>query len=106
MSNAVLTLTYADSTPSFPEGTVIDHIVVGITDTSASPPVSSTTNVAPGTTSPITFLNVAPGTYTASAQAVDASGAALGGAATTTFTVAAPTTVSLSLPASITATVA
>ena len=102
MTNEVLTIAYADSSPTFPAGSAVASIVVSITDTSASPPVSVSQTVAPGTAS-ITFPNVAVGDYTASAQAVDASGAALGSPATTTFTVSAPATISLSLPVTLSA---
>ena len=100
MTDSVATITYALSDPTFPASAVVDHIVVSIADAALTPPVSVSQSIPPGTTT-ATFANVAPGTYTASAQAVDATGVALGAAATTTFTVAAPATISLSLPASI-----
>ena len=100
MTDSVVSITYADSAATFPAGTVVDHIVVSIADTAASPPVLVSQNV-PAATATVTFANVAPGTYTATAQAVDATGAALGAAATATFTVAAPATISVSLPASV-----
>ena len=51
-----------------------------------------------------TFTDVAPGSYTASAQAVDAAGADLGAAAVSAeFTIAAP--VSVDVPSVVTVTV-
>ena len=97
MSNAVATIAYALSAPTFPAGSAVANVVVSITDTSVTPPVATTQTVADGTTT-VTFANVAVGSYTASAQAVDATGAALGPAATTTFTITAPATIALSLP--------
>jgi hypothetical protein len=100
MTDSVVSIVYAVSAPTFPAGTVVDHIAVSIADAAVTPPVLVTQNVAPDTAT-VTFTNVAPGTYTATAQAQDASGSALGTAVTTTFTVTAPATISLSLPASI-----
>ena len=101
MTDRIATITYALSAPTFPVGTTVDHIVVSISDTAVSPPILVSQNVPVGTTS-VTFSNVAPGAYTASAQAEDATGAALGAAVTTTFTVDQPSTISLSLPSAIT----
>lgn len=100
MTDSVASITYALSAPTFPAGTVVDHIAVSISDPALSPPVSVTQNVAPDTAS-VTFANVAPGTYTASAVAQDATGAALGVAVTVSFTVSAPATIALSLPSAI-----
>ena len=97
MSNAVATLTYAD-VPGFPAGSVVDHVDVSITNTATS--AVTTQHVAPGTAA-VTFSNVDPGSYTASAQALDGSGNTLGTAVTASFSITAPGTVSLSLPASL-----
>jgi hypothetical protein len=101
MSTAVLAITYQLSAPTFAAGTVIDHLAVSITG-SVTPVVSqSVSPLAPTAT----FANVVPDTYTASVQAMDASGNALGAPATTTFVVSAPATISLNLPSAVAVTV-
>lgn len=101
MSNAVLTITYA-KTSGFPAGSVVDHIAVSITDTTAVPPTSVTQNLPPDTGS-ATFVNVAPGSYTFSVSGQDVTGAVFGTPVTGTFTITAPATVTLSLPATASA---
>lgn len=97
MSNAVATLTYAD-VPGFPAGSVVDHVDVSIKDASGA---VTTQHVAPAATS-VTFENVAAGTYTASANGVDAGGNVLGTPLSATFTISAgPATISLSLPSTL-----
>jgi hypothetical protein len=96
MSTVVGTLTYAD-VPGFPAGTVVDHVVVSVSDTSVSPPTSTSQNVPPGTTS-VTFADLDAGSYTFQVSAVDSSGVALGTPITGSFTVTAPATVTLNLP--------
>jgi len=101
--NAAVTLAYAD-TPGFPAGSVVDHVFVMAT---ASNPANSPPPqiVAPGTDS-VTFDDLAPDTYQISAQAFPVTGPGFGQSATTSITIAAvgPVTVSLSLPASVSAT--
>ena len=96
MASAVLAITYAE-VPGFPAGSVVDHIVATVTGAA-----SSSQSVAPGTSS-VSF-SLAAGSYTFSVQAADASGAFFGSPVTGSFTITAPATVSLSLPASVTAT--
>lgn len=98
MSNAIASIVYTD-VPGFPAGSVVDHVVVTVTSSGAS----QSQNVPPGTTS-VTFENLADGDYTLSVAGVDASGNTLGTPATGSFTLSTgPTTVTLSLPASVTA---
>ena len=100
MATATLTITYGD-VPGFPAGTVLNAIIASLTETSVTPPVSTSQKVPPGTPS-IVFTDVDPGTYTMTVNGVDPSGAVLGSPFTGTFTITAPTTVTLSLPASVT----
>lgn len=99
MSNAVLTIGYAD-VPGFPPGSVVAHIVVLITNQSASPPASQSQVVAPGTVT-VNFDNLAEGDYSVSVQANAADGTPLGSPAIGTFKVAVPASVTLSLPTSV-----
>ena len=103
MSNLNLTVTYAQSAPTFLPGTVVDHIVASITDTSVTPP-TSVSQTLPATATLVTFPNVDPGVYTISVVAQDAANSNLGSPVTGTFTVTAPATISLSLPSAVTAT--
>ena len=65
----------------------VDHVVVSVTDSAGN---TQTQNISDGAAS-ATFSNVAIGSGTMSAQAVDAAGNAIGPAATGTFTATAPT---------------
>jgi len=98
MSTVIVTVA-TTSTP-FPAGTIAAGIVISIADQTLVAPQTVTS--APYTA---TFDNVAPGTYTATAQAVDHAGAPLGSAITSTsFTISAPD-VNVDIPQSITVTV-
>ena len=101
MSNEVLSIVYAD-VPGFAAGTVVSNVVVSIADTSVTPATTLTQTVAPGTAA-VTFPNLDAGSYTFSVAGVDAAGTVLGTAVTGTFVVAAPATISLSLPSTVTA---
>ena len=103
MSNAVLTVAYSD-VPGFPAGSAVASILVSVTDTSVTPPTAVTQTVSPGTTA-VTFANLAAGTYSVSVAAQDASNAVLGTPVTGTFDVPVPATVTLTLPASVSAVV-
>ena len=95
---STVTITVASQSEQFPAGTVSSGIVVTL---AGHDPVTLTS--AP---SVATFANVADGEYAITAQAVDASGVALGAAVTGSVTVAtAPATVSIDVPASLTVTV-
>lgn len=84
---------------AFPSGTVPAGIVISLSGGAIAP---QTVNAAPYSAS---FTDVAPGQYTASAQAVDASGNALGAAAVSAeFTIAAPD-VSIDIPQTVSVTV-
>lgn len=93
MSTVVVTL--ATQQQAFPAGTVAAGIVISL---SGGTIPAQTVTAAPYTAS---FADVAPGTYTATAQAVDASGNALGDPKVSAeFTVAAP--VMVDVPETIT----
>lgn len=104
MANAVFAVAYSD-VPGFAAGTVLDHVAVSISDTSAIPPTVTTQNVAPGTAS-VTFANLDVGSYTYTITNQDAANATLGSVVTGSFTVSAPATISLSLATGATVTVA
>lgn len=96
MSTVIVTVATA-STP-FPAGTVPAGIVITLSGGAVAP---QTVTAAPYSAS---FSDVVPGSYTASAQAVDASGNALGAAAVSAeFTVAAP--VNIDVPQTVNVTV-
>lgn len=97
--NLIESITYAPSAPTFPAGTVVDHILCTLTG-STTPAISQ--SVAPLTAS-VTFPNVPADSYTVTAQAMDATGAPLGTAVSTTITITAPATISLNLPSAVTA---
>jgi hypothetical protein len=99
MTQITGSVVYAD-VPGYPEGSVVDHILVTLT-ASGNAANSQSASVAPGTAS-VSFDNVQPDTYTASVQAFPATGAGYGTAvASNSIMVAAPVTVTLSLPASL-----
>jgi hypothetical protein len=84
---------------SAPAGTVVSGIVLTFTDSQGN---HQGTTLAPGAQpAPI---NLSPETYTATAQAVDASGNNIGPAATDSFVIAAPATITVSIPGTMTGT--
>lgn len=95
MSTTTINVSYAD-VGGFPAGSAVDHITVSISATQSQD--------VPAATASVSFADVAPGDYTATASAKDATGAVLGTPATASFTVVAPATVTLSLPATVTVT--
>lgn len=96
MSTVIVTLETVAT--SFPTGTIPAGIVITLVGSSVAP---QTVTAAPYSAS---FADVAPGQYTASAQAVDHAGAALGAAAVSAeFTIAAP--VMVDVPSVVTVTV-
>ena len=82
-----------------PAGTMVANIVLTFTDSQGN---HQGVTLAPGAQPGA--IDLAAGDYTATAQAVDASGAAIGSAATDSFTIAAPATVTVSIPVSMTGT--
>ena len=102
MSNAFLAVAYAP-VPGFPAGTTVASISATITGQAAGNTTPILQTGAPGVSS-IEFVNVVPDTYTYSVVAVTADGNPLGTAVTGTFTITAPTTVSLSLPSAVSVT--
>lgn len=95
MSTVVVTV--ATAVTQFPAGTAPAGIVITIPG-AAPQTIAASPYVA-------TFDNVAPGSYIASAQAVDTAGNPLGAASTSSqFEVVAPT-VGIDVPASISVTV-
>lgn len=94
MSTVIVTV--ATQSQSFPAGTVPAGIVISLSGGAIAP---QTITAAPYSAS---FSDVAPGTYTANAQAVAADGSALGAAAVSAeFTVAAPVMVDVPSTVSI-----
>ena len=92
---AVMAIVYAD-VANFPAGSVVANIVATVTGSAA--PVSQT--VPPGTSS-ISF-DLPPDTYNFSVAGVDASNNIFGTPVTGSFVIAAPNTVTLSLPSTVT----
>ena len=83
----------------FPAGTVAAGIVISLSGGVVPP---QTVTVAPYSAS---FADVAPGTYTAAAQAIASDGSALGAPAVSAeFTIAAPD-VNVDIPSTVTVTV-
>jgi hypothetical protein len=97
MSTVIVTV--ATQAQSFPAGTAAAGITITLVGAAVAP---QTVTAAPYSAS---FADVAPGTYTASAQAVDHAGNALGAAAVSeSFTIAAPD-VMVDVPATVSVTV-
>ncbi|MBN3757248.1 hypothetical protein G3N95_30200 [Paraburkholderia sp. Tr-20389] len=95
MANVIVTV--ATQQQAFPAGTAAAGIVITLVGASVAPQHIS---AAPYSAS---FSDVAPGTYTASAQAVDANGNPLGAAAVSAeFTIAAPVMVDVPQTVSVT----
>jgi len=97
--NANIAISYTD-VPGFPAGSVVDHIIVTVVGTANTLPNMQA--VPPGTAS-VSF-DLAADDYTVSAQGFPATGPGFGLAVSTTFTITAAATISLSLPASLAAT--
>ena len=101
--NAALSIAY-NSVAGFPAGSVVDHINVALTaknNTANTPPAK---NVAPGTAN-VTFTGLAPDTYQIAVQAMPATGSGFGTPASGSITITqVNTTISLSLPSTVTAT--
>ena len=105
MTTATLAIAFALQT--FPTGTTIADYEVTLTGTTTGAQPAQTLPASagvPGTPAAAVFPDLQPDSYTASCQAVDASGDDIGEPATTSFTVTAPTTVSLAIPTSISVT--
>lgn len=97
MANVIVTV--ATQQQAFPAGTAAAGLVITLVGASVAP---QHVTAAPYTAS---FADVAPGTYTASAQAVAADGSALGAAAVSeAFTIPAPD-VMVDVPATVTVSV-
>lgn len=94
-------ISYTD-VPGFPAGSIVDHIVVTVTGTAAGNTLPNMQAVPPGTAS-VTFDLIADD-YTVSAQGFAADGTGFGKPVSTTFTITAAATISLSLPATVSAT--
>ena len=95
--NPVAYITYSD-VGGFPAGTVVDHIVVALMDSTGK--VTESQQV-PAATSTVTFAGTyASGTYTIAAQGFGAASVPLASAAVSApFTITtAPVTITLSLP--------
>lgn len=99
-NTANIAITYAD-VPGFPEGTVLDHISVSVTDAAGT---SLTQTVAPGT-GEVDFPDLQAGNYAVVVVGNDASGAALGTPVQAGFIINGITTVTISLPSTVVASV-
>lgn len=86
------------NTPGFPAGSAVDHIRLEITGVATA---QTSQAVAVGVTT-VNYTFPAPDTYTVTVQAVAADGTLYGSPVSTTYVVAAPVTVTLSLPSSVT----
>ena len=98
MSNVVATFTTV--TQSFPAGTTFGNFLLTLTLENAPTPTTLTGTAAKGSTV-VEIQNVPAGTYSATLAAVDPTGVVLGTPQTGTVTVAAPATVSINVPASL-----
>lgn len=95
---ATVIVSIATQQQAFPAGTAAAGIVITLVGASVAPQHISASPYS------ASFSDVAPGTYTASAQAVDANGNALGAAATSApFTIEAP--VMVDVPQTVTVSV-
>lgn len=101
-STVTLALTFAPQ--SFPVGTALGSIVASLTGSAAGNTTPITQTVAAGTAS-IVFSAVVPDTYAISVQQQDGNGNALGAAVTGSVVVSAPSTVTLSVPVAVAASV-
>jgi len=99
MSNVNFAIVFAN-VDGFPAGSAVDQLVLSI-----SGPEASTQSLPANASTATVTINTA-GDYSATVQAVDATGAHLGVAASATFSIAAPATVTLSLPSALSASVA
>ena len=103
--NGVVAITYGAFVN--PAGTQVQEVVVSATGTATGNTTPVTQNVTVGTT-PVTFNNLPPDTYTFSAQAIDTAGNPVGPPAVASFvittassggvTVQIPTALSVSQP--------
>lgn len=97
---STINVVYSPSAPTFPAGTVVASIAINVTNPDAT--------VTPLTTTPdqasVSYNATQVGAYSVTVQAVDSAGNLLGTAVSTTFSVAAPQTVSLSLPSAVSVT--
>jgi hypothetical protein len=93
---STITIGFTD-TPGFPAGSAVDHVRLTVTGALGS---SASQAVAVGVTS-VNYTFGVPDTYTVTVQAVAADGSVFGTPVSTTFVVAAPATVTLSLPSSV-----
>lgn len=96
MSTKNISISYAD-VPGFAAGTSVASVTLIVTDPSG---VATNSSLQPGQAS-TTYEATAVGSYAVSAQGVDQNGNLLGSPATTSFSVDAPATVTLSLPFSL-----
>lgn len=99
MSNLILAVTYAD-VPGFAPGTTVGSVVATLVGAVNTTPVTQSSVTEADT---ITFVNVPADTYSYTVQALDANANPLGVAVVGSFTLTAPATITLSLPASVAA---
>jgi hypothetical protein len=99
--NADLAVTYAD-VPGFPAGSVVAEIVATLTGSAPGNTTPMELSQPPGSAE-FSFFNVQADTYAFSIEGLDAKGDTFGTPVTGSVTITGPTTVTLSLPASATA---
>jgi hypothetical protein len=100
-ANAVASIQYSN-VPGFPAGSAVDHIEVTVQG--AAPGALPITQSVPPDTASVTFTALADDTYTVTVEAVDAANSVFGTPVTGSFTSSTVgSTVTLSLPASVTA---
>lgn len=97
---STIDITYAD-VPGFPAGTAVAKIAVSV----QKPDGSFDFIDATPEQAEVEYSAATAGIYNVTVQALDSTGNALGTNVLATFTVAAPTTVTLRLPASVSVTV-
>jgi hypothetical protein len=102
MANAVVEFIYT-SVPGFAAGTVAANVVTVITGSAVGNTTPQTQSVANGATL-VTFASVAADTYAYTITNTDASGTTLGTIVSGSFTITAPSTISLSLVTAATVT--
>jgi hypothetical protein len=100
MSTAQISLSYTAFVA--PAGTVVDHVLVTLTQPDAT---TQTASIADNATS-VSFNVTLTGDYSVVAQAQAADGSSIGPAApAATFTISAPTTVTVLVPSTLSAVV-
>ena len=101
-STVTLALTYAPQ--QFPAGTTLGNLQASLTGAAAGNTTPIVQSLPAGTAS-VVFPAVVPDTYAISVQQLDGNSNPLGTAVTGLVTVSAPTTITLSIPVAVAASV-